>query len=122
MSNGLVSKGRTRSRGAKTICIPISEDEYQRVIDDPQKFRKVLDRLNNEMPDIFPRRFSQGYLMKDDRTSNKAGVKIRRIELSAEPRSSYSIRPSFVMPYMTARTKDVEAPLFCASSASPTGA
>ena len=42
--------------------------------------------------------------------SAKQQIPIRRILLKDD--SAYSIRPSFLMPYMTARTADVEGPLF----------
>ncbi len=38
------------------------------------------------------------------------GVRLRRIELHTG--SVFTIRPSFVMPYMTGYTDDVEKPLF----------
>ena len=44
------------------------------------------------------------------RVSAKQGVTIRRVRL--KDGTAYSIRPSFLMPYMTARTEDVEGPLF----------
>ena len=43
-------------------------------------------------------------------TVPKQQIPIRRILLKDD--SAYSIRPSFLMPYMTARTADVEGPLF----------
>ena len=42
--------------------------------------------------------------------SAKQQIPIRHILLKDD--SAYSIRPSFLMPYMTARTADVEGPLF----------
>ena len=44
--------------------------------------------------------FALGYELKDDRMSAKQQVPIRRILLKDD--SAYSIRPSFLMPYMTA--------------------
>ena len=54
--------------------------------------------------------FALGYELKDDRMSAKQQIPIRRILLKDD--SAYSIRPSFLMPYMTVRTADVEGPLF----------
>ena len=93
-----------------TICLPFGEDEYEAIVDDPKRFREWLDGCFAEMPELLPEGFAEGYAMKDARTSHKQGVPIRRIVL--RDGRSYSIRPSFLMPYMTARTDEVEAPLF----------
>jgi len=55
--------------------------------------------------------------MKDSRTSGKLGVVIRRIRL--RDGTHWSIRPSFVMPYMAARTEDVQEVLFLRKFAVP---
>ena len=106
-------------RGQKTICIPCSQQEYERIADDPARFRKFLDRLIEATPELFPPEIHRGYRMKDAYTSRKTGWKLRRIDLRND--ESYSIRPSFLMPYLSARTEDVQAPLFSASSPCPAG-
>jgi len=107
MANGLAPEA---FGGIHTICLPIGEEEYQRMVDDSLQFRCFLDRCYGEMPELFPKDFSKGFQLKDGRVSEKMGVKIRRIEL--RDGSSYSIRPSFLMPYMTGRTEEVKHPLF----------
>ena len=97
-------------RGHATICLPIEKDEYHALVGNPKEFRRWLDRCFAEMPELFPQGFSRGYAMKDGRTSVKLGESLRRIILRHG--RSYSIRPSFLMPYMTARTEEVENPLF----------
>lgn len=97
-------------RGHATICLPIEKDEYDEIVENAKKFRQWLDCCFAEMPELFPERFSRGYVMKDGRTSAKQGESLRRIAL--RDGRSYSIRPSFLMPYMAARTEEVEAPLF----------
>ena len=97
-------------RGHATICLPIEKDEYDGIVENAKKFRQWLDCCFAEMPELFPERFSRGYVMKDGRTSAKQGESLRRIAL--RDGRSYSIRPSFLMPYMAARTEEVEAPLF----------
>ena len=47
--------------------------------------------------------------MKDINVSKKLSIPIRRIEIAG---TSYTIRPSFVMPYMTGLTDEVEKVLF----------
>jgi hypothetical protein len=103
--------GATRSsRGHRTICLPVSEDAYTRAVDDPGAFRRLLDEGFRTSPELFPPDFARGYELKDDRMSVKQGLPIRRILL--KDGTAYSVRPSFLMPYMTSRTTDVEGPLF----------
>ena len=47
--------------------------------------------------------------MKDVYTSRKTGWKLRRIEL--RNLQCYLVRPSFLMPYLSGHTEDVQAPL-----------
>ncbi len=107
------------TRGPKTICIPCSQEQYERIVDDPARFREFLDRLIRATPELFPPEIHRGYRMKDAYTSRKTGWKIRRIDLRND--ESYSVRPSFLMPYLSGRTEDVQAPLFSASSPSRSG-
>lgn len=105
MANGLAASGSIR-----TICLPIGEAEYRQVADNSEEFRRLLDRCYQQMPELFPQGFEKGYELKDRRESRKTGLRIRRIEL--RDGTAYSIRPSFLMPYLSGRTDDVEAPLF----------
>lgn len=88
------------SRGHRTICLPVSEDAYSQAVNDPAKFRYLLDDCFRRAPELFPPNFSRGYTLKDDRTSVKQGLRSRRILLNDN--TAYSVRPSFLMPYMTA--------------------
>lgn len=99
-----------KSVGSRTICLPISEEEYSEVITDPALFRKKLLELFDEMPGIFPSGFAAGFELKDRRVSEKMQITIRRIVL--RDGTAYTCQPSFVMPYMTARTENVEKALF----------
>jgi hypothetical protein len=107
MAQGIATRA---SRGHRTICLPIAEETYARIIVDPVEFRRTLDDCFRRMPELFPANFAGGYQLKDDRTSVKQQIRIRRIAL--RDGSAYSIRPSFLMPYMAARTAEVEGPLF----------
>jgi hypothetical protein len=107
------------ARGRKTICIPCSQQQYERLVDDPNLFREFLDRQIEAAPELFPTEIRRGYRMKDLYTSRKTGWRLRRIDLRNG--QSYLVRPSFLMPYLAAHTEDVQAPLFSASSPCPTG-
>jgi hypothetical protein len=106
-------------RGRKSICLPCSPQEYEQVVGDPVLFRRFLDRHLQATPDLFPPEIERGYRMKDLYTSRKTGCKLRRIEL--RNLQCFLIRPPFLMPYLSGRTEDVQAPLFSASSPSRTG-
>jgi hypothetical protein len=62
------------------------------------------------MPELFPANFAPGYRLQDARFSAQQQTLIRRIVL--RDGSAYRIRPSFLMPDLTAHTQDVEGPLF----------
>ena len=98
------------SRRHRTICLPIAEEAYRQIVNDPVAFRRTIDDWFRQMPELFPANLAQGYELKDNRVSVKQGLPIRRILLKDQ--TAYSIRPSFLMPDMTARTEDVEGPLF----------
>ncbi len=49
------------SRGHRTICLPIEEEDYLRIIHDPKTYRRTLE--------LFPVNFTLGYELKDDRMS-----------------------------------------------------
>lgn len=108
MADGSANSSPTR--GSRTICVAVTEENYRAVVGDPRLFREWLDEAFRLHPELFPEGFEQGFQMKDCRTSGKMRLPVRRIELLDG--TAYSVRPSFVMPYMTARTDDVEKPLF----------
>lgn len=45
-------------RGHKTICIPCSQQQYEQIVGDPEKFRKFLDRQIVATPDCSRQRSS----------------------------------------------------------------
>ena len=59
--------------------------------------------------ELFPLEILTGYLMKEIKISQKLLIMIRRITIQGV---SFTIRPAFVMPYMTGFTSEVENPLF----------
>jgi hypothetical protein len=96
-------------RNNRTICLPFSQEDYNANVTDPDNFRKCIDERIELFPELFPPEIAQGYLMKDIYPSKKQGITIRRIDICG---TSYSIRPSFVTPYMAGIVEDVEKALF----------
>ena len=106
----------TAPRLNRTICMHFCQAQYYIIIQHPIQFRMIVDMAIKEYPELFPAKISSGYKMKDIRFSKKMKLKTRRIGIADV---SYTIRPSFVMPYMTGFVKDVEKPLFLRKFAVP---
>jgi hypothetical protein len=114
----MAAASRGLPRGCSTICLPLGNDLYQSIIDSPAAFRRTLDRFFQEMPELFPKDFAAGYTLKDSRVSAKLGLRLRRVRCKATG-AAFTVRPSFVLPYLTGWTGDVEGPLFLRSFGVP---
>lgn len=97
--------------GCSTICLPLDQDDYLDLIDSPPKFRRWLDQAFRQAPELFPEAFAKGYTLKERKLSAQLGLPLRRIRGKA-PGAAFTVRPSFVLPYLTGYTADVENPLF----------
>lgn len=97
------------NRNNRTICLPFSQEIYLSNIDNASDFRKSVDERIKMFPELFPFEIAKGYKMKDGYFSKKQKIKLRRIEIDGV---AYSIRPSFLMPYMTGLADGVEKALF----------
>ncbi len=105
-------KHQSKSRGEKTICLPIkSEEEYRQIIDDPIRFKAYLNQIIPEYPRVFPPEIEQGFSLFGTTISKKQNLKIRRIQLKANFQV-YQLRPSFMMPYWVGKVEDLEKPLY----------
>jgi len=97
------------SRENRTICLPFSQENYLPNVANAKDFRRCVDERIEWFPELFPPEISKGYKMKDSYFSKKQKIDIRRIKIEGIP---YTIRPSFIMPYMTGLTDEVEKALF----------
>jgi hypothetical protein len=105
------------AQGSKRICLPITRAEYERIVVDPQAFRRWLDPLIAQHPELFPAAMAQGYQLHDILPVSKKlpTIRLRRIRVAApEPpgEAVFTIAPSFVLPYLTGYTDEVEKALF----------
>jgi hypothetical protein len=98
--------------------LPIGQDDYAALVGDPRRFRAWLDRSFRRWPELFPKALPGGYRLKDARTSTRAGVRLRRIRLKATG-ASFSVRPPFLLPYMTGTATDAQGPLFLRAFGAP---
>ncbi|HEV8714174.1 MAG TPA: hypothetical protein VGX03_15270 [Candidatus Binatia bacterium] len=111
MSNTEVEKSPP-SRGSKHICVPFeTEAQYQECVADVAQYRAYLTTLLAQHPELFPQAMGQGYTFPDCYRSRKQGAGLRRIKLKAS-KAVFTLRPSFVLPYLSARTGEVEKALF----------
>jgi len=99
------------ARRCCTICLPADKDTYAQLVADPARFRDWLDQSFRSWPELFPKAFPQGYRLKDHRISKRADLRLRRVCLKATG-ESFSIRPSFLLPYLVGTTEEVQGPLF----------
>ncbi|MBF0573041.1 MAG: hypothetical protein HQK69_04695 [Desulfamplus sp.] len=101
----------------KRITLPIEMEKYQEIVDNCSTYRKWVDSMVIEHPELFPYTIDDGYSLHDKRTSDKLkDVPLRRICLknldSKGKKQVFTIAPSCVMPYMVGYTDDVEKALF----------
>ena len=112
------------SNGSKRICIPIEREEYEQILLDKTAFRQYLDMKVEQYPELFPSTIQQGYKLHGILPPSKKmpDVRMRRIKVEAKrdgKEEVFTVAPSFVMPYMTGYTDDVENALFLRKFAVP---
>ena len=80
--------------------------------------RQVLDTLIAESPELFPASIQQGYQFSGHLPESKKmpGIRLRQIRLKD---GVYSLRPSFVMSYMSGSVEQVESGLLLLSVNTP---
>ena len=96
-------------RSNRTICLPFSQQDYNANVNDPVNFRKCLDDRIKLFPELFPPEITNGYQMKDIYFSKKQAIMIRRIQIDD---TAYTIRPSYLTPYLSGIVEDIEKALF----------
>jgi hypothetical protein len=106
------------ARSCSTICLPVGKGAYLDAVADPRRFRAWLDQAFRDHPELFPAAFADGYRLKDQRRSARTGLRLRRLRLKSTGQS-FSVRPSFALPYQTGLADDVQAPLFLRSFGVP---
>ena len=58
MAEGIATRS---SRGYRTICLPIEEEDYLRIIHDPKAFGGTLDDGFRQTPELFPVNFASDH-------------------------------------------------------------
>ena len=111
---GVSKQHRRRHRESsmsKHICLPfVSEAQDKAVVDDVMRERDFLTHSYAWHPALLPTAWEQGCTVHDTYQSKKTRHRIRRVKLK-DTTAVFSIRPSFLMPYGTALTDEVEKAL-----------
>ena len=103
---------KTSNLRYQSICLPCeSEAEYNNCVDDPQKFRQFVEAMIADYPELFPSEIKAGFNLHDKYNSLKQGVQFRRIKLKAT-QAVYQVRPSSFLPYLGAKTAEIEKALY----------
>ena len=97
------------ARQNRGICLPFPQETYDETVSDDLQFRLYIDEMISQHPELSPPEAGDGWRTKDSHISKKQGIMIRRVEIAGIART---VRPSFVMPYMTGMTDDAEKALF----------
>lgn len=104
-----MSESKSTPQQNRTIVAAFDQEKYPETLENPIFFRIALKESIDAFPELFPPEIKNGYKMKDIRYSKKSGIFTRRIVIGS---IAYTVRPSFIMPYHTAFTNDVEKTLF----------
>ncbi len=101
-----------RYAGSRTIRLPIAQTDYARFVEDRAFARTCLEALMEQHPEIFPAPMLEHYVFYGfTASSRKLGLRCRRVRLGQRGAAVFTLAPSFVLPYMSARTEQIEAGL-----------
>lgn len=94
-------------------------ERYDQIWHHPQKVRQCLDSLIEQFPELFPPGIEEGYQLRGHLPESKKleGIRLRQIQFGGQV---YTLRPSFVMSYMSGTVNELEHPLLLLSIGVPT--
>jgi len=106
-------------RGSKQICIPMTSDMYHRIWDHAGEVRRFLEALIQTAPELFPQGMQDSFQLTGrlPESEKMPGIRLRQVRL-ADGRV-FTLRPSFVMSYMTGTVEELEHPLLLLSLGVP---
>lgn len=100
---------------SRTIVLPIDEKEYKNIITSRLQYRKKVDALIEQHPEIFPVHITQGYSFSGMSVNSQKSATPRRIIRIQHPTNTYDdylLHPCYEMPYMRGKTVEVSEGLY----------
>jgi hypothetical protein len=107
------SQASSRAKpGQKYIYLAFANaSEYARLIEQPTAYRHYIIAAVKKHPELFPEGMAEGFRFHDSYHSKKQQIRLRRIKVKSSG-EVFTLHPTFVMPYMIARTDEVEKALY----------
>lgn len=108
-----------RPRGAQQIVIPMDRATYDHLWHDAAAVRQRLHELLHTAPELFPPGMATGFQLTGRLPASRKlpGVRLRQLRL-ADGRA-FTLRPSFVLSYMTGTVDELAYPLLLLSCGVP---
>jgi hypothetical protein len=106
-------------RASRQICIPMPRDLYDRIWHTSAEVRQYLEELIEAMPELFPQGISDGFHLTGRLPESKKlpGIQLRQLRL--KDGRVFTLRPSFVMPYMSGTVEELDKPLMLLAHGTP---
>ena len=106
-----IAHDQQANKGAKQICLPMTRETYDSIWNDAAAVRAEVKAVLQKSPELFPPGMAQGFRLTGrlPESAKLPGIRLRQLRLPNG--AAYTLRPSFVMPYMTGLTDHVEYPL-----------
>lgn len=104
------------AEGSRQIVVSLEQADYDRVSPvwkDARAVRELVDAQLAQFPELFPTGMAQGYHLCGCLPDSVKipGVRLRQIKLTSAPQVKYTLRPSFVAPYLVGTVTELEFPL-----------
>lgn len=94
----------------RTIVLNIKEENYTKFLSDSNVAHDAIKAHYIQSPELFPISMSKGYVLNGKtRVSSKMNIQMRKIKVDG---ITYQIRPSFILPYLRAKTEEASKGLF----------
>jgi hypothetical protein len=94
-------------------------EAYDRIWDDPVEVRRILQQQIANWPELFPQGIQDGFWLSGHLPESKKmpGVRLRQLRLKNG--DVFTLRPSFVLPYMMGDAEELDGPLLLLSIGTP---